>query len=173
MKPKVYGVVSLVICFLTFAGIGVYAQYAMNKSAVQQTMERIESLPPIKAPSAVQMRLMRQLDSQLDRLAYPKADPEPGADFSIFGYRKSPLPGARLDKDAQKENRAIDHVVTMAFSSGTSGFSMVDGVFYPLGAVLPDGCTIEKIESDRIFLRKDKIAGWIVLSPSALTEDHE
>jgi hypothetical protein len=166
MKKKHYGLISSIVILAALSAAAVYAAIFAGISANGERVRPFRSLPHINIPDPATMKKIERLglEGRMTALAYPPvANPGP-VNLHLFGYRPPRTheiapPIVEVDSPI-----GMNYSLTLAFSSNKRRFCVIDGSFYEEGADLPDGARIEKIEPNRVFVRKKDFTSWISLN---------
>lgn len=126
------------------------------------------SVPP---PDVI--KEMEQLDAQLPSLAHPPGSDTPGVNLALFGYEPIKKPKYTTQGKKVLLPPEMNYSLSLAFSAGSTGFCVMDGVFYEEGSVLPDGAKVVTIEPHRVLVRHHQFKHWVPLAKKAKSGDEK
>jgi len=159
MKAKHLYVLSLVI---TIGCICASAAWIAELGARTQGVVRISIPSALPHPQTAALPVPEET-KDLERillLAVAKGVPTPPVKLSAFGYQEVKEPSGRKKGMGLQLTRTFSHSVTFAFCAGTKSFCVVDGTFYPEGAVLPGGAKILKVLPQKILIEEAGTRKW-------------
>ena len=163
--------VTLVLVCSILAGLS-YAIYHFQSVSYSESIGSTPVLSQVNVPTSKEMHTMGQLKRKLKDLAAPKESIRGPVALEIFGYRRPGFNRTGANDASDESLEQLNYVLTFTFSSGSRRFCIIDGVFYPKGAILPDGARIVQIEAYRVLIRKKERQIWIPLEiPANIAED--
>ena len=126
---------------------------------------------PASAPNII--REIEKLDMELSSLAHPVGSDPPGVNLALFGYEP-----AETDEYAARGGEIflppeMNYSLSLAFSAGTIGFCVINGVFYHNDSILPDGAHIVRIEPHRVLIQKGELLHWIPVTDNLKSQDEK
>jgi hypothetical protein len=166
MKRKYNGLVAIVIIGTVLLPTAIYAVYS-SQIAGKTDNARLTVFPSdFNVPDTSVMKKISGLEKEMTGIANPIITKSMLVRDVRF-WRYSDQNYHRYTTNKQREEQ-IDaktaHELTFTFSSREKKFCIIDGLFYTLGAELPGGAKIVKIEPGRVRVEKGKSARWISLS---------
>jgi len=171
MKRKHYGLLALVVMALSFGAVGLAAFKSLGKSTGESPFLRLKPLETVSAPGPNAIREMERLDTELPSLAHPSGPDVSEVNLGLFGYepirkrKYSAVGGESLLPPG------MNYSISLAFSSATKGFCVIDGVFCQEGSTLPDGAQIVRVEPRRVLVKKGSFKHWIPVAKSVRSLD--
>ena len=173
MRAKHQGLAAVVIILSTVVIAAGYAWFTHEAPTSRSTV-RGAAIPEIKIPADAVIEEMERLEGRLRDIARPVLSFPAPVDLAPFGYMPSSNGTGRRQGDRTDVRQPFDYGITFAFFSDRKRFCIVDEVFYPEGAVLPDGGSISKIESRRVLIHKAGRSEWVpVASDIEIVEEHQ
>jgi hypothetical protein len=155
MKRKHQALVALMLMAVCLGAVGLLAFQNLAKGEGVRPAFGWKPLVNESAPRAHIIREIEELDIRLSSLAHPLNSDPPGVNLSLFGYK----PTKERDYGPQGSKTLVrpemDYSLSLAFSAGTTGFCVIDGVFYQKDSVLPDGARIVRIEPRQVLIQKN------------------
>ena len=117
-------------------------------------------------PSPAVLRDIETLGPLMKGLRQPAMHNPTKPDLALFGYtpeRTGAEDSHHPTEDGYHTNAPswASYSVSLAFTGATTGFCVIDGVFYQEGATLPTGAQIAKVERDRVLLHEGTLAKWL------------
>jgi hypothetical protein len=160
MRRKHQGLAAIVIIIATVMLTGGYAWF--TKAAPTQRLQvRAAVAPAIQIPDDAVIKEMGILEGRLRDIARPVLSYPAPVDLAPFGFFPSSNGSGGRRGDRSEVRQPFDYGITFAFFSKRKRFCVIDEVFYPEGAALPDGGKIAKIESRRVLIRKAGRSEWV------------
>ena len=169
-KHQSLAIILVLVCSI-LAGLS-YTIYHLQFVGGGESVGSAPVFSQVDVPTSKEMHTMSKLKIKLKDLAVPNESiPGPVA-LEIFGYRRPGFDRTGISDNLDKSPEQLDYTLTFTFSSGSRRFCIIDGVFYPKGAVLPDNARIVQIEDHKVLIQKKEKRIWIPLEiPANIAED--
>jgi len=164
MKRKLHGLIAVILLTTGLVLGGGYALYGGWRMKPAIPTRPAPPLPDVKIPGSATLQEIGLLSKEIKRLAYPPPASVRSVDLALFGYRPSDRSGGTVLAGSKGRPNPFDYHVSLAFYSAQEQFCIIDGSFYRVGAMLPDGGRIVKIESRRVLITKNGVMRWILLA---------
>jgi hypothetical protein len=163
MKKKHYGPVIVIIIILVFFATVVCGMISTNSAKKKIHYKSLGPLPEITAPDSINLEKINRLIKEMPDLLESKQ--EPGAivssDLSLFSNFQS-VTAAGEDKNTTSDY--IGYNLSFVFVSDSKKFCVINGRFYSEGNTLPDGTLIDRVESERVRISKNKLKKWLAVT---------
>jgi len=171
MRRKYLPIYAISLFLLAFGLAGFYGYRALANPIRVKRISLVKSAPTVEVPDQQTLDEMTKLQSQMGRLLQPAPEKMEPVNLKLFGYE--PVRQGDLRKGGVGAGLVggSTHLLTMAFKGMTKGFCVIDGVFYPQGASLPDGSIIRRVERNRVLLVKRKRKAWIEMVKAGLIQE--
>lgn len=173
MRKKYLPIYAVSLFVLALALVGVYAYRVLTGPI------RVKGVPPVKTVSTVlipdqkTLEEMTKLENRMGELLKPVSERREPVNLKLFGYepvQKGKLYRGRVGPGLLRKSV---HLLTMAFKGLSKGFCVIDGIFYPQGASLPDGSVIRRVERNRVLLIKRKQKIWVDMVKEGSIQEHK
>ena len=161
MKRKHYGLLSVVLILLTLTATAFYAIKVSHRMAKEISTSRMKFSPSISIPDTAAIKEIDRLEEKVMGLARPKRLNLSVVNLGLFGYLPMKKPKVMKRERKIMLPSHMDYSISLAFSSVTKRFCVIDGAFYTEGSSLPDGGKIVRIEPKRILISKYRSKEWI------------
>ena len=154
MKRKHYAVCCMVIILISLVAVALRFPRDLDKSG--RGRYAIAFRPPVTVPvpDPETVREMEQLQAIMHQLVRPPASDLSPVRLALFGYKPVEEGLGRESVKGYFLPPEMNYTLTLAFRAGTKRFCVIDGQFYEQGATLPDGGEIQKIEQNRVLIKK-------------------
>jgi hypothetical protein len=164
MKRKHHALGAFIVMALCLGAVGLYAFQSLANGEGVRPAFGWKPLTNGSAPPPGTIKEIERLDKELSSLAHPLDLDPPGVNLALFGYK--PMKEREYTAEGSKMLRRpeVKYSLSLAFSAGTIGFCVIDGVFYQKDSVLPDGARIVKIEPHQVLIQKGEFLHWIPIS---------
>jgi hypothetical protein len=166
---------SLAVIFMLLCSILASFGYAIYHFGFASDSGRVGSAPllsQINVPTPRELHIMGQLKARLKDLAVPNESRLGPVLLEIFGYRRLEFNRTETSDALDESPEQLNYSLTFTFSSGSRRFCIIDGVFYPKGAILPDGAQIVRIKAHKVLIQKKEQKIWIPLElPANIADD--
>jgi hypothetical protein len=172
MKRKHHALVALVLMALSSGAVGLHAYQSLAKGDGVRPAFGREPLRSQSAPAPNIIREIEKLDMELSSLAHPASTDPPEVNLTLFGYEPTSKPEHKGQGGEMALPPEMNYSLSLAFSAGTRGFCVIDGVFCEQGSVLPDGAHIVRIEPHHVLIQKGEFLQWIPITDH-LKSQHE
>lgn len=172
MKRKHHALVALILMGLSLGAVGLHAFQRLAKGEGVRPAFGREPLRSQPAPAPNIIREIEKLDMELSSLAHPVGSDPPGVNLALFGYEPIETGEYAAQGGEIFLPPEMNYSLSLAFSAGTIGFCVIDGVFYHQDSVLPDGAHIVSIEPHRVLVQKGEFLHWIPIADN-LKLQHE
>jgi hypothetical protein len=172
MKRKHRALVALIFMGLSLGAVGLHAFQSLATGEGVRPAFGWKPLTSQPAPARNIIREIEKLDMELSNLAHPLGSDPPGVNLALFGYQPIRTGEYAAQGGEILLSPEMNYSLSMAFSAGTIGFCVIDGVFYQKDSVLPDGAHIVRIEPHRVLVQKGESLHWIPISES-LNSEHQ
>jgi len=158
---------------LVFTAAVIFGTISINAAKEKRHYKSRGPLPEITAFDSLDHEKINRLVKEMPSLSGPKQkfgimDPP---DLSLFNNFKS------VAADAEDKNTASDKMgyhLSFAFVSDNKKFCVINGRFYSEGGTLPDGTLIDRVESERVRVSKNKLKKWLAITgPRKKSEDKQ
>ncbi len=160
MKTKTF----YLICFILVLGTVLVSVIVVAKPAFESagvTERRIPLLlPATKGPNEEVVARMMRLEPLLESLARPRMSQGKEVHLEAFGYRSVGQVSGHSKGRKMRLKRQLRHSISFAFCGGMKCFCVVDGTFYPEGAVLVRGGKILRILPRKVLIEEGRVRKW-------------
>jgi hypothetical protein len=171
VKRKNFRLAAFTLMVLSLAAVGLYTFTNLTngegvRPAFGWKAPANASVPP---PDVIEE--MERLNPQLPSLVHPPGSDAPGVNLALFGYE--PIKKAKYTTQGKKVllPPEMNYSLSLAFAAGSTGFCVIDGVFYEEGSLLPDGAKVVTIEPNRVLVRHHQFKHWLTLAKKAAAGD--
>lgn len=165
MKPKYLGLAFLSVSLLALGGFVWLEIQAGLQRATSSGLSPIAPLTDFKVPGAAELEKMDRLERSIPFLSAPFPRKQGGTDLSALGYIPMDTSGRKGLKNNGPERTVDAYQITLAFEGRYRRYCVIDGRLHAEGAVLPDGASVLKIESDRVLISKRNTQRWLAVEP--------
>jgi hypothetical protein len=164
MKRKHQALVALILMGLSLGAVGLHAfQNLAEGEGVRPAFGwKAPTSQPAPAPNII--REIEKLDMALSSLAHPLGSDPPGVNLALFGYEPIKTGEYAAQGSEMLLPPEMNYSLSLAFSAGTIGFCVINGVFYQKDSVLPDDAHIVRIEPHRVLVQKGEVLHWIPMT---------
>jgi len=173
MKRKHQALVAFMVMALASGAVALHAIQTLAKGEGVRPAFGWKPLMNGSAPPPGVIKEIDRLDSQLPSLAHPPDSDPSGVNLTLFGYEPIKKPRYQAQGRQRPVSPEMDYSLSLAFSAGTKGFCVIDGVFYEQGSVLPDGARIITVEPDRVLVNKHGLRRWIPVAKKVTPGDEK
>jgi len=168
MKRKHHGIFAAGLLFAAACTVTLYYMFNPSFKVDQRNrVEKLGTLSNIKVPTHAVMKDIYRLEKILPDLVNPESTEFAGINLEIFGYMSGKIGEGKPEQKKLKES--APYFLSFAFASETKCFCIINGRFYAVGAQLPDGGEIIKIEWKRVLIKKGDIVELIQI-PDGISE---
>ena len=164
MKRKHQGIVTVIFLMIGLLVAGGYTLYGTWKPQPTLPQKQPPPLPDVVVPGPATMQEIGQLGKEIKRLAAPPLANVHAVDLGLFGYRPTSQSGGVLLAGARGELIPFDYQLTLAFYSEREQFCIIDGTFYRVGGILPDGGRIVRIKPSKVLIKRKGVRRWVPLA---------
>jgi hypothetical protein len=171
MKRKHHALVAFIVMALCLGAVGLNAFQNLAKGEGVRPAFGWKPLTNGSAPPPGIIKEIERLDNQLSSLAHPVGSDAPGVNLTLFGYEPINKPQHKGQGGKMALPPEMNYSLSLAFSAGTRGFCVIDGVFCEQGSVLADGAQIVAVEPYRVLVKKHGIKHWIPMAKKVESED--
>ena len=175
MKRKHHSLVCLVLSVISLMFTVCYAIYSADRLTGSIRLPAPVPLPELKTPDAAAMAYVDYMGHLLSDLSLAdksgrtdKSDimsDKKSVDLVLFGRKRTfAVQNNENNTGNHRQQEAagdFSYYLSLAFSSDTHCFCVIDGKLYSGKAILPDGGKIEKIEDNRVLISKNNKKVWI------------
>jgi hypothetical protein len=167
MKNKKRGLFSIGFMVVGIIFFGAYGIYTMGASFRFLPSGNIAMATHGVLPSKAVVNDIRRIDPELPGLIKLAEDSTPFDTRTFLGNIVDSeqeivdiaVPDPEATLEVQRNNQ-----LTFSFVSKSQRFCIIDGVFYPETAELPDGGIITKIETDRVWIKDGENVSHVPLA---------
>jgi hypothetical protein len=161
VKRKYYGLLSVALILLTLTATAFYAIKISHRMAEEIRTSRIKPFNSISVPDPATIKEIDGLEERVMDLAHPKRSDLSPVNLGLFGYQPMKTPKVMKGERTIILPSYMDYSISLAFSSVTKRFCVIDGAFYTEGSSLPDGGKVVQIEPKRVLISKYRSKEWI------------
>jgi hypothetical protein len=152
-------------------GIG-YTIYSFQSITNGESVGSAPIFSQVSVPTSQEMRTMGQLKVKFRDLSVPNESMPGPVALEIFGYRQPGYYSTETISASDESPEKLNYRLTFTFSSGSRRFCIIDGIFCPKGAILPDRARIVRIEAHKVLIQKKERQIWIPLEiPENIVKD--
>jgi len=169
MKAKVLYLICFALAMAAvMVSVTITARLALeSRQATAGEGDLFASVP--EQPAEETLQRLTRIGSLLETLARPRVSQGEGLSLEAFGYRKAAQAPGPAKGQGVKEERERKHLVSFAFCGEERCFCVVDGVFYPQGAVLPGGGRIVEILPHGVSIEEASVKKWFSVGTGGKT----
>ncbi len=160
MKPKVFYLICYAVALsgILASAIVIARQTLLSGGVIVGRTALPSNLPRGPEPEVFQKAM--EFEPILTSLARPGALLAKGVDLSAFGYQNIREASGPFKGRKMMLRKELTHSVSFAFCGGRKCFCVVDGTFYPEGAVLDSGGKILRILPRKVLIEEGQVRKW-------------